>query len=324
MRRREFITLLGGAAVAWPLAAAAQDKGRVPRIGVLLWGAPDSDPYVGPLRQGLRDLGYVEGQNILVEYRFAEGRSDRAAEQVAELVHRNVDVIVASTTPAAHAAKSGTQTIPIVLAPVADPLATGLVTSLARPGGNITGVSSISSELNAKRLELLREILPGLSRMAFLGSKSDPNAETFLRETQAAAEKLGVRLQPVMVGGPEEFEGAFAAMVSGQAEALIVQPIFALHRTRIAELAAQHRLPTAAANKPFAEAGCLVSFGASLSESMRQAAVCVDKILKGARPGELPVEQPTKFEVVINLKTAKTLGIEIPPALLARADEVID
>ena len=271
----------------------------------------------------MRELGYVDGRNIHVEYHSAEQRSDLAATLAADLVRREVDIIVAVATPAAHAAKNATATIPIVMQ-VSDPLATGLVASLAQPGGNLTGVSSSGPDLAGKRLELLRELRPDLARVAFLGAANDPNARTFLNETQAAAASIRVRLQPLLVTGPEEFDAAFATMIQEQAQGLIVQPLFVGHRAKLAELAARHRLPMVAEQRTFAVAGGLAAYGVNRSALSRRWAYYVDKILKGAKPADLPVELPTTFELVINLKTAKALGLEVPPTLLARADEVIE
>jgi putative ABC transport system substrate-binding protein len=324
MRRRQFITLLGGAAASWPLAARAQDAAKIPRIGILdFFSSAASADFLEPFREGLRELGHLEGRNILVEYHSAEQRGERAAAIAADLVKREVDIIVAVATPAAHAAKSATATIPIVIS-VADPLATGLVASLARPGGNLTGVSSTSPDLAGKRLELLRELRPGLGRVAFLGAANDPNTPTFVNETQAAADSIRVRLQPLLVTGPEEFEAAFAAMIEQGSEGLIVQPLFVGHRGKLAELAARHRLPMIADQTVFARAGGLVAYGVNRRALFRRQAFYVDKILRGAKPPDLPIEQPTKFELVINLKTAKALGLDVPPTLLARADEVIE
>jgi putative ABC transport system substrate-binding protein len=320
------MTLLGGAAgaAAWPLSARAQDARRIPRIGILdFFSSAASVDFLEPFHQALRELGHVEGRNILVEYHSAEQRSERAAAIAADFVRREVDIIVAVATPAAHAAKSATATIPIVMS-VADPLATGLVASLARPGGNLTGVSSTSPDLAGKRLELLQELRPGLGRVAFLGAANDPNTRTFVNETQAAADSIRVRLQPMLVTGPEEFEAAFAAMIKQGSEGLIVQPLFVGHRGKLAELAARHRLPMIGDQTVFARAGGLVAYGVNRRVLFRRLAFYVDKILKGARPPDLPIEQPTKFELVINLKTAKALGVEVPPTLLARADEVIE
>jgi putative tryptophan/tyrosine transport system substrate-binding protein len=324
VNRREFITLLGSGAVCWPLAARAQQTRKVPRIGILdFFPSAGSADVIEPFQQGLRELGYVEGSNIHVEYHSAEQRSDRAAALAADLVRREVDIIVAVATPAAHAAKNATATIPIVMQ-VSDPLATGLVASLARPGGNLTGVSSSGPDLAGKRLELLRELRPSLDRIAFLGAANDPNTRTFLNETQAAADSVRVRLQPLLVAGPQEFDAAFAAMIGEQAQGLIVQPLFVGHGARLAELAVRHRLPMIADQRAFAVAGGLAAYGVNRPALFRRWAFYVDKILKGAIPAELPVELPTRFELAINLKTAKALGLEVPPILLARADEVIE
>jgi len=304
------------------MASDAQQPGKVPRVGVLRFGSPPpADRFAEPFRQGLRELGYIEGQTIIVEYRWA-GTSDRAAELAAELVRLKVDVIVAFVTPAAYAAKNATRAIPIVVS-AADPVGTGLVASLARPGGNITGVSLMLPDLAGKRLELIREALPGVARVAFLAHGAGPAAPLFIRETQVAAQKLGVRIQPVIVEGPEEFEGAFSAMRREQAGALIVQPIFTEHRQRIVALAAKNRLPTISDPREFADAGGLMSYGPNLREIYRRAATYVDKILKGTKPADLPVDQPTRFEMVINMKTAKALGLTFPPSILIRADQVI-
>ena len=324
LRRRDFVTLLGGAAVAWPLAARAQQTRKVPRIGMLdFFPSAASADFIEPFQQGLRELGYVDGGNIHVEYHSAEQRSDLAATLAADLVRREVDIIVAVATPAAHAAKNATAAIPIVMQ-VSDPLATGLVASLARPGGNLTGVSSSGPDLAGKRLELLRELRQGLARVAFLGAANDPNTRTFLKETQAAADSISVRLQPLLVAGPEEFDAAFATMIKERAQALIVQPLFVGHRARLAELAARHRLPMMADQRAFAMAGGLAAYGVNRSALSRRCAFYVDKILKGAKPADLPVELPTRFELVINLKTAKALGLDVPWFLQQRADEVIE
>ena len=324
MRRREFIALLGGAAVAWPLAASAQQAARLPRIGILdFFPSATSADSIEAFQQGLRELGHLDGRNIHVEYHSAEQRSDLAATIATDLVRREVDIIVAIATPAAHAAKNATATIPIVMQ-VSDPLATGLVASLARPGGNLTGVSSSGPDLAGKRLELLRELRPELARVAFLGAANDPNVRTFLAETQAAADSTRVRLQPVLVTRAEEFDAAFATMLQDQAQGLIVQPLFVGHRAKLAELATRHRLPMVADQRTFVAVGGLAAYGVNRSALSRRWAYYVDKILKGAKPADLPIELPTTFELVINLKTAKALGIDVPPALLARADEVIE
>jgi putative ABC transport system substrate-binding protein len=323
MKRREFITLVGAAA-AWPLVAHSQGTPKIPRIGVLdFFASAVSSEFLEPFLEGLRELGYIDGQNIRVEYRSAEQGSDRAAELAADFVRREVDIVVALATPAAHAAKRATTTIPIVMS-VADPLATGLVTSLARPGGNLTGVSSTSTDLAGKRLELLRELRPGATRVAYLGAANDPNTATFVKATQTAADSIGVRLQPLLVAGPNGFEAAFAAMVKERTDGLIVQPLFIGHRAKLVELAAQNRLPMIADQHQFAVAGALAAYGINRRLLFGRTAYYVDKILKGAKPSDLPIEQPTTYYLAINLKTAKALDITVPPTLLVRADEVIE
>jgi putative ABC transport system substrate-binding protein len=264
----------------------------------------------------------VEGQNIVVEYRWAEERSDRAADLAAELVRLRVDVIVAWVGTAVRAAQHATRTIPIVMGAVADPLRSGLVASLARPGGNTTGPSMMTLDIAGKRLELLREVLPNVSRVAFLSRKA---GWQFVQETQVAAQRLGVRLQPVAVEGPQELQGAFAAVLRERAEALIVEPMPTLSRDRrIVDFTAKHRLPTISDYRSFPEAGALMSYGANARELHRRTADYVDKILKGAKTADLPVQNPTNLELVINLKTAKALGITIPPSLRLRADHLIE
>ena len=255
MKRREFIALLGGAVAGWPLAAHSQGTSKVPHIGILdFFPSAVSSDFLEPFREGLRELGHIDGRNIRLEYRTAEQRSDRAAELAADFVRREVDIIVALATPAAHAAKSATATIPIVMS-VADPLATGLVASLARPGANLTGVSSTSPDLAGKRLELLRELSPGVARVAFLGAANDPNTATFVQATQVAANSIGVRLQPLLVTGPDEFQAAFATIVKERAGGLIVQPLFVGHGAQLAELAARNRVPMIADQQQFAVLG---------------------------------------------------------------------
>jgi putative ABC transport system substrate-binding protein len=309
--------------LAAPLAADAQPAGKVPRIGVLFAGSAATPGY-DTLRRGLAELGWVEGQNILIEYRYAEGRPERYPALIAELLSLKVDVLVAGGgTPGARAAKQATSTIPIVLPIVGDPVAAGLVSSLARPGGNVTGLSMQDTEISAKRVELLREVLPTVKRVAVLkdpvAPAQDPDA------TQAAARALGLRLQVLSVGRPEDFPGAFEAARKAGAEALIVlaSSVFNLHRQRLVDLAAENRLIAVYEHREFPYAGGLMSYGPDLADMTRRAAKYVDKILKGAKPGELPVEQPTKFDLVINLKTAKVLGLTIPPSVLARADQLI-
>jgi putative ABC transport system substrate-binding protein len=276
--------------------------------------------------QGLRELGYIEGQNITIEYRRAAGKVDRLAELAEELVRLKAEVIVARSTPAVQAAMNATNANPIVMLGVADAVASGFVTSLARPGGNITGLTNIMPELAGKRLELLREVLPKLSRMAFLAYGRDPAHNLFVKEAQQAAESFGMKFQPLVITAPQEIESAFTATIKERAEAMIVQPLFISglgQGQRIAELAVKNRLPTVSDGYGFPEAGGLMLYGPDQKQSARRAATFVDKILKGAKPADLPVEQPTKFEFVINLKTAKALNLTIPQSVLFRADKVI-
>ena len=332
-KRREFITLLGGAAAAWPLAARAQQPtSKVFRVGFMVTGSlrsPEQRSMTDAFRQGLRERGYLEGQNIVIEYRAAEGKIERFTELAAELVDLHPDLIVASNTPAARAARQATTTIPIVVAVMGDPVSDGLVASLARPAGNVTGMTFLGPELANKRLELLKQALPAMSRVAALwhpGAYGKSTMTEMMGKMEAAAATLLVRLQPVEVRGPAEFDGAFLAMARERADALIVlpSPMLFSERRQIVDLATQNRLPSIAMAREFVELGGLMSYGASLPDLFRRAGGYVDKILKGARPADLPVQQPTEFELVINLKTAKTLGLEVPPTLLARADEVIE
>jgi putative ABC transport system substrate-binding protein len=307
------------------LPAEAQQAGKVYRIGYLV-SRSALEPRDEAFRQGLRDLGYVEGKNIIIEYRFT-GEREQIPKLAAELVRLKVDIIVAPGTPVAQAAKTATRTIPIVFAGVADPVGTGLVASLARPGGNITGLTPISAELSAKRLELLKETVPRVSRIAVLSTPDYPlpvKTET-LKEMEAVARALGVQLQFLEVRGPNDFDSAFGAMRKERAGAFTVLPIpmFLAERRRILDLAAKNRLPAIFHWSEYVEAGGLMSYGADGVALFRRAATYVDKILKGAKPGDLPVEQPTKFEMVINLKAAKQIGLTIPPNVLARADKVI-
>jgi putative tryptophan/tyrosine transport system substrate-binding protein len=290
---------------------------------VLMAGSPPN-LFVSVLQNSLRDLGYIEGRNMSFEVRFARGRSELATEFAAELVRLKPDVIVTHFTPAAVAAKAATTTIPIVMAPAGAPVETGLVTSLARPGGNVTGLSSMAAEFGGKRLELLRQMVPNVSRVAALALSTNPFTRPFLSDMETAAASAGVRLDPILVGSAADFENAFAAMVRAQTQAVIVQPFFDAQRVSIVELAAKHRLPTMFSDREAVVSGGLMSFWADQSEFFKRAAVFVDKILKGAKPEDLPVEQPAKFELVVNLKTAKDLGLTVPPPILARADEVIE
>jgi putative ABC transport system substrate-binding protein len=333
VKRRQFIRLLGGAAAAWPLAAGAQQPtSKVFRVGFMVTGSlrsPEQRSMTDAFRQGLRERGYLEGQNIVIEYRAAEGKIERFTELAAELVDLRPDLIVASNTPAARAARQATTTIPIVVAVMGDPVKDELVASLARPAGNVTGMTFLGPELASKRLELLKQALPAMLRVAALwhpGAYGESTMTEMMGKMETAAATLLVRLQPVEVRGPAEFDGAFLAMARERADALIVlpSPMLFSERRHIVDLATQNRLPSIAMAREFVELGGLMSYGASLPDLFRRAGGYVDKILKGARPADLPVQQPTEFELVINLKTAKTLGLEVPPTLLARADEVIE
>jgi putative ABC transport system substrate-binding protein len=324
-RRRFLLTSLAGALAA-PLAAGAQ-AGRVYRIGYLSTGPSTSNPFVEEFREGLRELGWIEGQNIIIDYRFAEGQFDRLPALAAELIRLKVDVIVASPTPAAVAAKNATATIPIVMTGAGNPVGLGLVASLARPGGNVTGLAfSVGFDTVVKALELLREVVPNASRVAFLSNPANPGNVLAVGNVKAAARSSGVQLQLLEARAPSEFDGAFAAMVKQRVAALLVMPdtVFIIHRARLADLSAQNRLPTMYGTREIVEAGGLMSYGANTRAGVRAAATFVDKIFKGAKPADLPVEQPTKFELVINLKTARALGLTIPPSLLLRADQVIE
>ncbi len=313
--------------LAAPLAAEAQQAQKVPRIGTL-WGnsISTSAHLLEAFRRGLRELGYVEGQNIAIEHRSAEGKWERLPDLAAELVRLKVDVIVTAGTPTALAAKQATRMIPIVMAFTADPIESGLVASLARPGGNVTGLSGMDTELGGKRLQLLKQVVPGASRVAVLSNPTNPYIGLVLRGTEAAARVLGVQLQPLEIRAPEDIERAFEAAIKGDANALTVveDVLIFTHRARIAALAAKSRLPAIYSFRESVEAGGLMSYAANLADSYRRAAIYVDKILKGAKPADLPVEQPTRFELVINLKTAKALGLTIPQSVLIRADQVIE
>ena len=328
MDRRSFLAGTGALLLAAPLAAEAQQAAKVYRLG-LLGGSPPNSP--GGRRawegffQGMRELGYVEGQNILVEGRWYGDHIDRLPALAAELVRLKVDVIVAGAPPAPEAAQRATPTIPIVMANHSDPVGSGLAVSLAKPGKNVTGVSTLAPELVGKRLQLLKEAVPGIFRVAVLSNPTVPTQALELREAKVAAGSLKVQLQLLEARAPGDFAGAFSAMTKERAGGVIIllSSMFNAERTRIAELAAQSRVPAISSLREFAEAGGLMAYGINLGENFRRAATYVDKILKGAKPADLPVEEPTKFELVINLKTAKALGLTIPPSLLGRADEVI-
>jgi putative tryptophan/tyrosine transport system substrate-binding protein len=319
MRRREFITLLGGAA-AWPLAAQAQQR-KVPTIGVLVVGAPGWEQFWRLFRDAMRQTGYVEGQSIRYEFRSDQGQIGRLPELAAELVRLNVDLIVTWFTPAALAAKAATRDTPIVMALAGDPVANGLVDSLNRPGGNVTGMSGVNAELGGKSVELVREMLPSTHRIAALAKAPDPFSKPFLEQIEAGGRATGIVIDAKMLRA-DEVEAAFADMGKERPDAAIVQP--SLPAKRVAELAAKYRIPAVSTLGPFAEQGGLMSYAPVLDYLYRRAAVYVDKILKGAKPGDLPVEQPTQFQLVINMKTAKALGLTMPSSLLVRADEVIE
>ena len=325
MQRREFITLLGGAAVAWPLGAHAQQAVKLYRIGIL---SPDLPPpgFLDAFRQGLRELGYVEGHNIAFEVRSAEGYSQRLAALANLLVELKVDVILGINTPSVQAAKKSSATIPIVMTRIADPVKSGLVPSLSRPGGNITGLSFLVDELSGKQLALLKEAFPSVSRVAVLWYEPNPGADIAMGAIKAASREFGLQLLLLPVHGPADLIGAFQAATRGRVEALIVidDVVTTQHRVEILNLAATHSLAVVSQYRAFAEAGALLAYGPNTSAMYRRAAYYVDRILKGAYAGDLPVEQPIKFDLVINLKTAKALGVTIPPSLLARADEVIE
>ena len=334
MDRRTFIGTLAGGLLTAPLAAEAQPAGKVPRIGLLSPASP-SDAGRNPsdlavlfaaFREGLRELGYVEGQNIKIESRWAEGNYDRLPGLAADLVRLKVDVIVTYGTPASQAAKRATGTIPIVMAAIIDPVASGLVTSIARPGGNLTGQSMMSPDLVAKQLEILKEAVPKVSRVAVLWNPANAGNAPQVRHAQDAAGALGVRLQSLGAKGPSEIDSAFTAMTSEQAGAVIVlvDAMLQENRTRITDLAARNRLPAVYGLSEYAEAGGLLAYGPNRLGMFRHAVTYVDKILKGAKPGDLPIEQPQTFELIVNLKTAKALGVTIPPSLLQRADQVIE
>jgi putative tryptophan/tyrosine transport system substrate-binding protein len=327
MRRRQFLALVGGAAAAWPLAAWAQQSQKTPRIGVLLPGTPISFAVrANAFLEGLRDLGYVEGKTIAIEWKWAEDKIERFPELAAELVRVNVDVIVTGGTSAATALKSATKTIPIVMAIIGDPVAAGLVESLGQPGGNATGFSIIAPEVGTKRLELLKEIVPDAFSVAVVLNPQNPQSRIELNEMQAAARTLGLQLHPIQITSGAVLDEAFAALTKAVAQGtiLLTDPILFSQRKRIIELANRSRLPAMYFFQEFVKEGGLMSYGPSDADLFRRSAAYVDRILKGTRPSDLPIEQPTKFELVINLKTAKALGLTVPNTLLATADEVIE
>ena len=326
MKRREFITLLGGTAVAWPLAARAQQPPKLPTIGFLGQSTPviESRRLAAFLKR-LRELGWIEGRTVAIEYRWAEGRSERAAEIAAEFVRLNVDLIFAGGTEQVLAAKKATAVIPIVFPVAADPVSTGIVASLARPGGNVTGLSTLATDLAVKRLEILRDIFPGLGRLAVMANVGAPGAVLQMHEFNAAARSLGLEVVPLEIRRTEDIAPALESL-KGRADALYVagDALVNLNQIRINTFALVARLPTIYVQREFVEAGGLMSYGPNFLDLHRRAAEYVDKVLRGANPADLPVEQSTRFELVINLVTARALGLTVPPTLLARADEVIE
>jgi ABC-type uncharacterized transport system substrate-binding protein len=326
IRRRQFIVTLGGAAAAWPLAARGQ-QATIPVIGFLNSQSPDAiADRVRAFRQGLKDTGYVEGENVAIEYRWAEGEVDRLPALAAELVRRQVVVIVAANTASALAAKVATTTIPIVFNVAEDPVKLGLVASLSRPGGNLTGINFFSGELAAKRLELLRELLPGVTRVAALVNPTGPTAETALRDIDPAAHAMGMQIKVLKASTSGEINAVFATFVRDRPDALFVSPdsVFTARRVQLAHLTTRHGIPATYASREYAEVGGLMSYGSNQSDNYRQVGGYVGRILKGAKPADLPVVQSSKFELVINAETARTLGLTVPPSLLATADEVIE
>ena len=326
MNRRDFIALVGGVAVAWPVSGLAQQAGKVYRIG-FLWENPTTFPEaLEAFRQELRQLGYIEGRNLAIEFRWAEGKPDRMRELAEELVRLQVDVIVAPSSVYTGAAKQATSAIPIIFMSHADPLRTGHVDSLARPGGNVTGFSLMMTETNVKSLELLKEALPDLSRVAVLYDPATPSHAPGLKAVEAAGPNLGLQIQPVAAPTAADYEGAFSAMRGAGAQAVLVlsTPLFITGARPLAELGLRHKLPSLYGPKNHVEAGGLMSYSPDRADLWRRGAGYVDKVLKGAKPADLAVQQPTKFELVVNLKTAKAIGITIPQSFLARADEIIE
>jgi len=320
MKRRAFITLLGGAATC-PLAARAQ-QARVYTIGVLTLISPSPEPLLKALREGLRDAGYVEGRNLHLEIRSAAGRPDRQLEKATELVQLKVDLIVTFFTPTALAAKQATRDIPIVMAGAGDPVAVGLVASLARPGGNVTGQSSGGAEVAGKSVELIREVIPAARRVGVLADEGDPFAKPYVAQIGQAARSAGMQVEPIMTRPEQPLEAAFETLTGKRVDGLLIQGSIA--RREILDLAIKHRLPALTSTRLGPPLGALMSYGSDYFDLARQSAVYVDKILKGAKPADLPVAFPTKFELIINLKTAKAIGLDISPVLLGRADEVIE
>ena len=326
MRRREFLGVVGGAAVTWPLAARAQQP-AMPMIGFISNTSPEPNAdFLRAFRQGLKDTGYVEGENVAIEYRWAENQLDRLATLAADLVRRRVAIIAIAGPAATFAAKTATSTIPIVFGVADDPVRLGLVTSLARPGGNLTGVNFLFSELTAKRLELLRELVPTATRVAVLVSPTSPNAEAAVRDVQTVAPTMGLQIQVLNAGTSSEINAAFVTFARERSDVLFVgnDPFFTSRRVQLVHLATLYKVPATYAARQFPEAGGLMSYGASLTDAFRQIGVYSGRILKGAKPSDLPVVQSSKLDLVINVETARMLGLTVPPSLLARADEVIE
>jgi putative ABC transport system substrate-binding protein len=319
--RRHFISLLGGAALAWPLSARAQQPGKTPRIGII-----DDSPIWNAFRDGLRDLGYLQSQNIAFEYRYAGGLPERLAWVAAELVRRPVDLIATFGTPPTHAAKEATRTIPIVMIGIGDPVGAGLVSSLARPGGNITGNTILGPEVSGKRVELIKELIPSVARVAFLWNPNNTSHPAQLAELHSVVRTFGMQLIPVAARSQEELDSALAATISERADAFLMtqDPLHQISIMKILDFLSSNRLPGMFTSKEIVAAGGLISYGASVPDLFRRGALYAHKILQGAKPADLPVEQPTKFELAFNLNTAKALGLTIPPRVLAIADEVIE
>ena len=324
MKRRTFLVTLAGGLVAAPLAVHGQPGGKVARLGVLLFSTPTTDPNLAALIAGLRDLGYVEGRNVALEYRYAEGRPERVRELALQLAALKPDVIVVLGGDMVPFVRDATSTLPVVMLTSQNPVEAGVVASFARPGGNLTGVAFVSSETAGKRLQFLKEAAPALTRVAVLWNPDHPDGE--YRDIESAARRLGIHVQSLEVRRPEDFDGAFQAAIHARSEALMVvsSRFMNLNRPRIVEFASGQRIPLATGWGPWARTGSFLSYGPDLDTLVRRAAAQVDRILKGAKPADLPIEQPIKFELVINLKTAKTLGLTIPPSLLQRADQVIE
>jgi ABC-type uncharacterized transport system substrate-binding protein len=325
MRRREFITLLGGA-VAWPVTAGAQQAGKTPRVGYIRAGTPANDPYREEFVRGMRDLGYVEGRNIAYEFRHYGDDVESIPSLINDLLRAKVDIIVAGGTAAVRAAQTATQSIPIVMGAAADPVGSGLIASLARPGSNTTGLSVMATELTVKRLELLKEVMPQAARIAIVQKPGSPAHPMFIKEIEPTAGLLGFTYRTFEARGSEDFEPSFASMRAWPADAVVLldDPSFISYRAAMVEAASRHRLPLICGFQEMTQAGCLFSYAVSLKDMWYRSATFVDKILKGARPSDLPVQQGTKFEFVVNLKAARALGLDVSPVLLSRADEVIE